>query len=148
MNYLLDMPQLATDDVAKCDSSLLTPLTPLNPVANRNISRQQRMLMQLIQQHQAQAGWIVLLAPSPQVIKLLANVEQLPLHKVLVIHKKQLANLTTVIDTALTSGNCKVVINCGQPLTDNIDHECQKLAAQHHAWFYQLDNLCQRLNPH
>jgi cell division inhibitor SulA len=148
MNCFIDVPRITPDNLSNSDNTLLLPLSQFNQPLYRLVSQQQHMLMQLIKRHQAQAGWIVLLAPSAQLIKQLASITQLPLHKVLVIHKKQLSNVYSVIHTALSSGNCKVVINCSQALTEHEDHQCQKLAVQQQAWFYQLDNLCQRLQPH
>lgn len=148
MNYLFNFPILPTDDMNNYDRTLLSSLPNFSQPADLVLSFQQQMLMQLIKQHRHQAGWIVLLAPSPRLIKQLAIVEQLPLHKVLVIHKKQLSNLNAVIHTALTSGKCKVIINCSQAVPESDDNKYQQLAAEQLVWFYQLEHLCQRLQPH
>ncbi|WNO60827.1 SulA-like leucine-rich domain-containing protein [Rheinheimera sp. MMS21-TC3] len=148
MNNTLELSVLSVDIKASYDNSQVASLQQLTSIYNKTIPLQQRMLMQLIKQHQNQPGWIVLLAPDKEVIQLLAKMSQLPLHKVLVIHKQQLTKLNTVIHTTLSSGNCKVVINCGKALTDIDQQYCQKLAAQHHTWFYQYENLCHKLQAH
>ncbi|MGI5309475.1 SulA-like leucine-rich domain-containing protein [Rheinheimera sp. WS51] len=148
MNYLLETPTIAIDKSCNKDKSLMPSSAELNSQTNQFINLQQKMLVQLIKQHQNQSGWIVLLAPTAFMIKLLASNNQLPLHKILVIHKSQLTKLNAVINAALTSGKCKVVINCSQPLTDSVNHGYQKLAAQHQAWFYPLDNLRPSLKSH
>lgn len=148
MSNILELSVMQNDIKTSYDNNQYSSLKQLTGLYNKSIPHQQRILMQLINQHQHQTGWIVLLAPGKAVIQLLASMDQLPLHKVLVIHKQQLTKLNTVIHTTLSSGNCKVVINCSKALTDLDEQYCQKLAAQHRTWFYQYENLCHKLQAH
>lgn len=148
MNLLLNLSHTVTDNISAVEQKKTPSHICYKYFLDKQLTPNHRALIQLISQHHAQNGWIVLLAPCPLVIKLIASVRQLPLHKILVIHKKQVSQLDPVIKTALTSGHSKVVINCGPALSESEDQFNQKLAAKYSAWFYQLDNLCPGLKSH
>lgn len=94
-------------------------------------------LAQLLQQHQHQDGWILLLAPSQLPDKSWAEQYQLPLQKVLVIHPKQISDLFSTLQQALSSASCSVIINFANQLTPQQDAICRKLAIERDVWFYQ-----------
>lgn len=105
-------------------------------------------LLQLIRQHQNQTGWILLVAPASLPDKEWAEYNQLSLHNVLVVHQKQISDLTATLVQALTSTSCKVVINFGQPLEQQQLIKCQQLAVKNSIWFYQSEHLAQPLLKH
>lgn len=102
-------------------------------------SQSKQSLLQLIKQHQHQDGWILLVAPSSLPDKEWAESYQLSLHNVLVIHPRQIFDLTATLTQALTAKSCKVVINFGQPLEPQQLERCRKLAIENDTWFYQSE---------
>ena len=100
-------------------------------------------LLQLIQQHQHQQGWILLIAPTYIPDKEWAEHYQLSLHNVLVVHQKQISNLELTIKQALSSASCKVVINFANQLDQQQLDSCRKLAVGNNTWFYQCEQMHQ-----
>uniref|UniRef100_UPI0040474CFA hypothetical protein n=1 Tax=Rheinheimera sp. TaxID=1869214 RepID=UPI0040474CFA len=100
-------------------------------------------LLQLIQQHQHQQGWILLIAPTYIPDKEWAEHYQLSLHNVLVVHQKQISNLELTIKQALSSASCKVVINFANQLDQQQLDSCRKLAIGNNTWFYQCEQTHQ-----
>lgn len=100
-------------------------------------------LLQLIQQHQHQQGWILLIAPTYIPDKEWAEHYQLSLHNVLVVHQKQISNLELTIKQALSSASCKVVINYANRLDQQQLDSCRKLAIGNNTWFYQCEQMHQ-----
>ena len=100
-------------------------------------------LLQLIQQHQHQQGWILLIAPTYIPDKEWAEHYQLSLHNVLVVHQKQISNLELTIKQALSSASCKVVINYANQLDQQQLDSCRKLAIGNNTWFYQCEQMQQ-----
>lgn len=100
-------------------------------------------LLQLIQQHQHQQGWILLIAPTYIPDKEWAEHYQLSLHNVLVVHQKQISNLELTIKQALSSASCKVVINFANQLDQQQLDSCRKLAIGNNTWFYQCEQMHQ-----
>ena len=100
-------------------------------------------LHQLIQQHQHQQGWILLIAPTYIPDKEWAEHYQLSLHNVLVIHQKQISNLELTIKQALSSASCKVVINFANQLDQKQLDSCRKMAVGNNTWFYQCEQMHQ-----
>ena len=117
-----------------CVSEIGTYLDGSQEQANKS---KRHNLAQLLQQHQHQDGWILLLAPSQLPDKSLAEQYQLPLHKVLVIHPKQISDLFATLQQALLSPSCRVIINFANQLTAQQDAICRKLAIARDVWFYQ-----------
>lgn len=105
-------------------------------------------LLQLIQQHQHQQGWILLIAPSHIPHKAWAEQHQLSFHNVLVVHQKQIRDLNATIQQALASSSCKVVINFARMLDPQQLDGCRKLAVTHNTWFYQCEQLQQERITH
>lgn len=105
-------------------------------------------LLQLIQQHQHQQGWILLIAPSHIPHKSWAEQHQLSFHNVLVVHQKQISNLNATIQQALASASCKVVINFARMLDPHQLDGCRKLAVANNTWFYQCEQLRQEHITH
>ena len=100
-------------------------------------------LLQLIQQHQHQQGWILLIAPTYIPDKEWAEHYQLSLHNVLVVHQKQINDLNATIRQALRSASCKVVINFASQLDQQQLDSCRKLAVGNNTWFYQCEQMQQ-----
>lgn len=105
-------------------------------------------LLQLIQQHQHQQGWILLIAPSHIPHKSWAEQHQLSFNNVLVVHQKQINDLNATIQQALASASCKVVINFARKLDPHQLDGCRKLAVAHNTWFYQCEQLQQEQITH
>lgn len=124
------------------DSSLLKihSVTDSNAVAAED---SRHSLLQLIQQHQHQQGWILLIAPTYIPDKEWAEHYQLSLHNVLVVHQKQISDLAATIKQALNSASCKVVINFASQLDALQLDACRKLAVGNNTWFYQCEQMHQ-----
>ena len=105
-------------------------------------------LLQLIQQHQHQQGWILLIAPTYIPDKEWAEHYQLSLHNVLVVHQKQISDTAATIKQALNSASCKVVINFANQLDAVQLDTCRKLAVGNNTWFYQCEQLQQERITH
>ncbi|MBZ9613553.1 SulA-like leucine-rich domain-containing protein [Rheinheimera maricola] len=124
------------------DSSLLK----IHSVADSNTvasDDSHHSLLQLIQQHQHQQGWILLIAPTYIPDKEWAEHYQLSLHNVLVVHQKQISDLGATIKQALNSASCKVVINFASQLDALQLDACRKLAVGNNTWFYQCEQIQQ-----
>lgn len=117
-------------------------------VGAEKISDNKLNLLQLIRQHQNQPGWILLIAPSQLPAKEWAEHYQLSLHNVLVIHQKQITDLSGTVKQALASPSCKVVINFGKQLDQQELELCRKLAIGNNIWFYQCEQLQQEQVTH
>lgn len=105
-------------------------------------------LLQLIKQHQHQRGWILLIAPSHIPHKTWAEQHQLSFHNVLVVHQKQIRDISATIQQALVASSCKVVINfAGLQDPQQLD-SCRKLAVTHNTWFYQCEQFEQERVTH
>ena len=124
------------------DSSLLKihSVTDSNGLAAEH---SRHSLLQLIQQHQHQQGWILLIAPTYIPDKEWAEHYQLSLHNVLVVHQKQISNLELTIKQALSSASFKVVINFANQLDQQQLDSCRKLAIGNNTWFYQCEQMHQ-----
>lgn len=105
-------------------------------------------LLQLIQQHQHQQGWILLIAPSHIPHKAWAEQHHLSFHNVLVVHQKQIGDLNAIIQQAIASSSCKVVINFAWMLDPQQLEDCRKLAVMHDTWFYQCEPVQQEFITH
>ena len=124
------------------DSSLLKihSVTDGNALA---ADHSRHSLLQLIQQHQHQQGWILLIAPTYIPDKEWAEHYQLSLHNVLVVHQKQINDLNATIRQALRSASCKVVVNFASQLDQQQLDSCRKLAVGNNTWFYQCEQMHQ-----
>src|SRR5690606_22338093 len=109
-NRPVNQPFYSHGSTAYADSRLLKihSVTDIEAAAANN---SHHTLLQLIQQHQHQQGWILLIAPSHIPHKAWAEQHQLSFHNVLVVHQKQIRDLNATIQQALASSSCKVVIN-------------------------------------
>lgn len=105
-------------------------------------------LIQLFRQHQHQQGWILLVAPTQLPDKSWAEQYQLSLHNVLVIHPKQISDLSATLQQALTSSHCKVVINFANQLDEQQLESCRQLALLNNIWFYQREQLSYGQHTH
>jgi cell division inhibitor SulA len=129
------------------DDSLLRTINSA-AVGAASVPNTKQNLLQLIRQHQNQSGWILLVAPVQLPDKEWAEHYQLSLHNVLVIHQKQITDLSTTLQQALTSPSCKVVINFGSQLDQNELDVCRKLAICNNTWFYQCEQLQREQTTH
>lgn len=101
-------------------------------------------LVDLIQKHQHQSGWILLIAPEQLPDKFLAACYQLKLEKVLVIHPHQQPDTVSVIATALQGKNYAAIINFAALSVPELE-SCKTQAQQQQSWLYHVttDKLLQ-----
>ncbi|QBL09246.1 hypothetical protein E0Z06_06815 [Rheinheimera sp. D18] len=137
----------ATTDSIYSNSSL----TRIHSVTDTDIAETENSkhsLVQLMHQHQNQAGWILLVAPAHIPDKDWAEQYQLSMHNVLMVHHKQIQDLASTIEQALKSPSCKVVINFAPQLNKQQLNECRKLALANDTWFYQCEAMQQEQLTH
>lgn len=126
LNSLLDLP------AANDDKHFYQQLTVAGP------DSAQLALLRILRQHQHQKGWIVLVAPTQLPDKFLAECYQLSLNNILVVHQKQISDLTGTLAAAFRAKGCTVVINFSRQLDPHQLINCQQLAVAQKTWFYQL----------
>ena len=107
-------------------------------------------LLFIIQQHQQQSGWVLLLAPNQLPDKSTFSGFDLDMSKVLVIQQKQISNIHTVLCDALSSSTCSAVVVWQDQFSESSLQQYQQLAEQHQTCFYQLSSdaaLAQSTKP-
>lgn len=97
-------------------------------------------LLFIIQQHQQQSGWVLLLAPNQLPDKSTFHGFDLDMSKVLVIQQKQISNIDTVLGDALSSSTCSAVVVWQDQFSESSLRHYQQLAEQHQTCFYQLSS--------
>jgi cell division inhibitor SulA len=97
-------------------------------------------LLFIIQQHQQQSGWVLLLAPNQLPDKSTFSGFDLDMSKVLVIQQKQISNIDTVLCDALSSTTCSAVVVWQDQFSESSLQHYQQLAQQHQTCFYQLSS--------
>ena len=97
-------------------------------------------LLFIIQQHQQQSGWVLLLAPNQLPDKSTFSGFDLDMSKVLVIQQKQISNIHTVLSDALSSSTCSAVVVWQDQFSESSLQHYQQLAEQHQTSFYQLSS--------
>lgn len=112
------------------------------------LSTAQKLLIQLIQQHQQQTGWILLIAPKQLPDKMLAEYYQLPTQKILIVHEQKISDLGSTIGKALSATSCSVVIDCSGQLNATQLAEFHQTACRNNKCFYPLQQLQQSTKTH
>jgi len=97
-------------------------------------------LLFIIQQHQQQSGWVLLLAPNQLPDKSTFTGFDVDMSKVLVIQQKQISNIHTVLSDALSSSTCSAVVVWQDQFSESSLQHYQQLAEQHQTSFYQLSS--------
>ena len=138
-NVFNSAKEIASDDIQRQKTQATTCAVPVSS---------ENSLLQLIRQHQHQQGWILLVAPPQLPDKGWAEHFQLSLQNVLVIHQKQICNLSATLKQALTSSSCKVVINFAKQLSKQQLDDYHKLALANNIWFYDSEQMQHNLLPH
>ena len=95
-------------------------------------------LLFIIQQHQQQSGWVLLLAPNQLPEKSTFTGFDVDMSKVLVIQQKQISNIHTVLSDALSSSTCSAVVVWQDQFSESSLQHYQQLAEQHQTCFYQF----------
>lgn len=96
-------------------------------------------LIKLLQQHRYTTGWIVIVAPEIKPNKAFWSACQLPLDKILIVHQRQIKDLKRVLQQAICTKSCKVIVNCA-PLNHTDLTWLTAQALQQHSRFYTLDS--------
>ncbi len=97
-------------------------------------------LLFIIQQHQQQSGWVLLLAPNQLPEKSTFSGFDLDMSKVLMIQQKQISNIHTVLCDALSSSTCSAVVVWQDQFSESSLQHYQQLAEHHQTCFYQLSS--------
>ncbi len=97
-------------------------------------------LLFIIQQHQQQSGWVLLLAPNQLPDKSTFTGFDVDMSKVLMIQQKQISNIDTVLSDALSSSTCSAVVVWQDQFSDSSLQHYQQLAEQHQTCFYQFSS--------
>lgn len=97
-------------------------------------------LLFIIQQHQQQSGWVLLLAPSQLPDKSTFSGFDVDMSKVLVIQQKQISNIHSVLSDALSSSTCSAVVVWQDQFSESSLQHYQQLAEQHQTCFYQFSS--------
>lgn len=105
-------------------------------------------LLFIIQQHQQQSGWVLLLAPNQLPDKSTFSGFDLDMSKVLVIQQKQISNIHTVLSDALSSSTCSAVVVWQDQFSESSLQHYQQLAEQHQTCFYQLRSDASQQQTH
>jgi cell division inhibitor SulA len=105
-------------------------------------------LLFIIQQHQQQSGWVLLLAPNQLPDKSTFSGFDLDMSKVLVIQQKQISNIHTVLSDALSSSTCCAVVVWQDQFSESSLQHYQQLAEQHQTCFYQLSSDASQQQTH
>lgn len=97
-------------------------------------------LLLIIQQHQQQSGWVLLLAPTQLPDKSTFSGFDLDMSKVLMIQQKQISNIDTVLCDALSSSTCSAVVVWQDQFSESSLQHYQQLAEQYQTCFYQMSS--------
>ncbi|WP_213997032.1 SulA-like leucine-rich domain-containing protein [Arsukibacterium sp.] len=101
----------------------------------------EQLLVKLLQRHCNESGWIVLVAPKQLPSKALANYLGLPVDKILIIHSDAIKDPAKTLHKLLHTSRCRVVINFGQPGSEQLTSQLSQCAASQQRWFYQVNQV-------
>ena len=95
-----------------------------------------QQLEKLLEHHQADRGWTLILAPESESLKVLAEAEAAQQNRTLLIHRKQIHNLADTLKKAILAGTCSTIISFGDLLSAEEHYELTSLAERYGCTVY------------
>lgn len=113
---------------------------PFKPNAVQTRDALELRLIKVLLQHKDADGWIVLIAPSIKPDRAFWSACQLPINKVLMIHEQPNVDTVSVIQKAIMSEQCQVIIDC--LLSDDKERKhLAHMSKQKNKHYYMLHTL-------